>query len=337
MFKRETMRFEVAGFKPDEDKRWKAGYDEITKAYEEGRLGFGDEGIPYLKHYIDEESEALYPLYTFVDENLSGTAETGKSDLNQLIGNNHDFDTVKPVNLLRYLIASTVSSNDLILDFFAGSGTTAQAVMELNEEDGGNRRYICVQLPEKTDENSEAAKAGYTTIADITAARIKKVIAKIEVERATKIDLLNENKPLPNLGFRKFTLAPSNFKLWRGDVIESEEDLLRQMRLFATPQRANVTTPDMAWELLLKSGYDLTEAVTVLTLDDGLKVYHTADKRLALVLDGFSPAVQTTVLQLKPKQVILLDSVFAGRDNGDSLKTNAQLTFEDQGIAFKTV
>ena len=211
------------------------------------------------------------------------------------------------------------------------------SILQMNEADGGNRRYICVQLPEKTDEQSEAAKAGYATIADITAARIKKVIAKIEAARAEKTDLLNENKPLPNLGFRKFTLAPSNFKLWRGDVIETEADLVRQMHLFTTPQRATATTSDMAWELLLKNGYGLSEPVTVLTLDDGLRVYHTADGHLALVLDGFSAAVQDAVLTLRPKQVLLLDSLFAGLSNGDAVKTNAQLTFEDQGIAFRTV
>ena len=252
---------------------------------------------------------------------------------------NRYFDFPKPSSLLKELVTQTTSGHVdcVILDFFAGSGTTAQAVMELNEADGGNRRYICVQLPEKTEEQSEAAKAGYATIADITAARIKKVIEKIEAARAEKTDLLNENKSLPKLGFRKFTLAPSNFKLWRGDVIETEADLVRQMHLFTTPQRATATTSDMAWELLLKNGYGLSEPVTVLTLDDGLCVYHTADGHLALVLDGFSAAVQDAVLTLRPKQVLLLDSLFAGLSNGDAVKTNAQLTFEDQGIAFRTV
>ena len=139
---------------------------------------------------------------------------------------NRYFDFPKPSSLLKELVTQTTSGHVdcVILDFFAGSGTTAQAVMELNEADGGNRRYICVQLPEKTEEQSEAAKAGYATIADITAARIKKVIEKIEAARAEKTDLLNENKSLPKLGFRKFTLAPSNFKLWRGDVIETIAD-----------------------------------------------------------------------------------------------------------------
>lgn len=267
---------------------------------------------------------------------LSNVGNTQKTSA-QLKKEEIHFDFPKPVQLIKYLISMNTGKNFLALDFFTGSGTTAQAVMELNEEDGGNRRYICVQLPEKTEEGKAAAKAGYATIADITAARIKKVIEKIEAARAEKTDLLNENKPLPNLGFRKFTLAPSNFKLWRGDVIETEADLLRQMHLFTTPQRATATTSDMAWELLLKNGYGLSEPVTVLTLDDGLRVYHTADGHLALVLDGFSAAVQDAVLALRPKQVLLLDSLFAGLSNGDAVKTNAQLTCEDQGIAFRTV
>lgn len=247
------------------------------------------------------------------------------------------FDFSKPKELIKdFMLLANISDDDIILDFFSGSGTTAQAVLEVNEN-GVGCHYICVQLPELVADKDEAAKENFQTIAELTVARIKKVIAKIEVERAAKTNLLNDNKPLPHLGFRKFTLAPSNFKLWRGDVIESEEELLRQMRLFASPQRATATTPHMAWELLLKSGLSLTDKVVVLELDDGLKVYHTADKSLALVLDGFNAAVQTAVLTLKPKQLIVLDSVFAGQANGDSLKTNAQLTFEDQGIAFKTV
>ena len=276
-----------------------------------------------------------YLLKENLDENIPSLLYFGGSDDALLDEFGLSFDNPKVVNVSKQLIYPIVQKSEIIVDFFAGSGTTAQAVMELNEEDGGNRRYICVQLPEKTEEGKEAAQAGYATIADITAARIKKVIEKIQLARPK--ENAGGGGADYRLGFRKFTLAPSNFKLWRGDVIESEEELLRQMRLFATPQRATATTPDMAWELLLKSGLSLTDKVTVIELADGLKVYHTADKSLALVLDGFNAAVQAAVLKLKPKQLILLDSVFAGQPNGDSLKTNAQLTFEDQGIAFKTV
>ena len=318
---------------------WKFSKSQYEVHAKENRLYWGKDGgnqFPRLKRFLCELEEGLVPVNLWSHKE-TGTGDDGTKELSQLVGKDI-FDYPKPPSLIKRMMSMvTKEQSCLVLDFFAGSGTTAQAVMELNEADGGNRRYICVQLPEKADEQSEAAKAGYATIADITAARIKKVIEKIEAARAEKTDLLNENKSLPKLGFRKFTLAPSNFKLWRGDVIETEADLVRQMHLFTTPQRATATTSDMAWELLLKNGYGLSEPVTVLTLDDGLCVYHTADGHLALVLDGFSAAVQDAVLTLRPKQVLLLDSLFAGLSNGDAVKTNAQLTFEDQGIAFRTV
>jgi adenine-specific DNA-methyltransferase len=300
---------------------------------DEGRILFGKdhEKIIELKVYAKDYVEKLSSVFE-----LDG--RLGAYDVRDLFPEHKTiFTNPKPVSLLRHFFSYVLSEKDLILDFFVGSGTTAQAVMELNEEDGGNRRYICVKLPEKTDENSEASKAGYTSIADITTARIQKVIAKIQAERATKTDLLTDEKTLPSLGFRKFTLAPSNFKLWRGDVIETEEDLMKQMQLFSKPQRENVTSLNMAWELLLKNKIELTDAVQVIALEDDLKIYHTSNNQIALVLDGYSDSVQKALLQLAPKQVFLLDSIFATHKNSDSLKTNAQLTCEDQGIAFKTI
>ena len=112
-----------------------------------------------------------------IDEKVGvETTENAGKDLTDFFNGIEVFDYPKPVSLLKYLINFCCTSSDLILDFFAGSGTTAQAVLELNEEDGGNRRFICVQMPEPTGEGSEAHKAGYKTIADITRARICKVI-----------------------------------------------------------------------------------------------------------------------------------------------------------------
>ena len=323
-------------------RQWLWGKDRVDSALNKGELAFlkdKDGGWSvHTKQYLKDEHGATRQskAFSIVEDVFT---QHGTNEVIDVFGNAQIFSFPKPTKFIEKLlsIGVEVSNQDIVLDFFGGSGSTAHSILQMNEADGGNRRYICVQLPEKTEEQSEAAKAGYATIADITAARIKKVIEKIEAARAEKTDLLNENKSLPKLGFRKFTLAPSNFKLWRGDVIETEADLVRQMHLFTTPQRATATTSDMAWELLLKNGYGLSEPVTVLTLDDGLCVYHTADGHLALVLDGFSAAVQDAVLTLRPKQVLLLDSLFAGLSNGDAVKTNAQLTFEDQGIAFRTV
>jgi adenine-specific DNA-methyltransferase len=163
MFQRETMRTQLPnGFKPSTDQRWKVGEDEILRLYSVNRLVFNEEGNPLLKVYEQDEDELLYPMYTYVNEDLSSTAENGKSELNQILGVNHGFDTVKPVNLIKYLIYITTDKNSIILDSFAGSGTTAQAVLELNKEDGGSRKFILIE------------QENYSN--NITAERVRKII-----------------------------------------------------------------------------------------------------------------------------------------------------------------
>lgn len=144
MFQRETMRFELNGFKPSEEQRWKAGEDEINQLYKDSRIDFRD-GIPFLKKYDTDEDELLYPLYTYMDEDLTGTAEIGKSELNIILGKQHGFDTVKPLSLIKYLVSIHTKDQDIILDSFAGSGTTAHAVLELNKDENANRRFILVE------------------------------------------------------------------------------------------------------------------------------------------------------------------------------------------------
>ena len=161
MFQRETMRFSLAGFKPTDEQRWKAGEDEIKQLYKDKRIDFRD-GVPYLKKYDTDEDELLYPLYTYMDEDLTGTAEIGKSELNAVLGVYHGLDTVKPLGLVEYLISIITKGNDIVLDSFAGSGTTAHAVLALNNEDGGNRKFILVEC-------EDYAKT-------ITAERVRKVI-----------------------------------------------------------------------------------------------------------------------------------------------------------------
>lgn len=106
------------------------------------------------------------------------------------------------------------------------------------------------------------------------------------------------------------------------------------MELFAVPQRANATNENILWELLIKNGYPLTEKVQIVSMPDGEVIYHTQDKRLAVVLNSFTKVVQDELLKFKPKAVLCLDSLFTGRDND---KTNAQLKLEDNGISFKTI
>ena len=175
------------------------------------------------------------------------------------------FDTPKPTKLIKRLIdvATNKHSSDIVIDFFGGSATTSQAVIDKNLEDGGNRKFILVQLPELCEESSEAFKAGYKTIADIGKERIRRVIKKIEKEKAAKPDLFDDGKL--DLGFKVFKLSNSNFKIWRGSEI-TEENLEAQLQFFIDPVKENHSVDDssnsnMLYELMLKAGYMLTDKV----------------------------------------------------------------------------
>ena len=131
-------------------------------------------------------------------------------------------------------------------------------MLALNKEDGGNRKFICVQLPEKCDENSEAFKAGYKTIAEIGKERIRRVIKKIKEEQEGKLDL--DGNGDRDLGFKVFKLKESNFKIWRSNI-ETEEELIAQMQQHLEPLDENAKTEDVLYELLIKSGVQLTAKI----------------------------------------------------------------------------
>lgn len=315
---------------PKETAVWAYSKETHLEHVNQNILYWGSDGkskSPRKKQFLTE-AKSVVPR-SFLESSEVGSTQSATIDFLKFFSHNY-FNYTKPVSLIKRFIELSCSDNDIILDFFAGSGTTGQAVMEINEEYEENRKYICVQLPEKTDEKSEAFKTGYKTISDISKARIEKVIDKIKDNRKGKLEL----EAHKNLGFRKYTLASSNFKIWRGDVVENEEDLIKQMQLFTTPQKENTQSENILWELLIKNGVPLTEKIECSTLEDGAKIYYTANKKLAFVLDSYNDAVQTAVLELKPKNIICLDSLF---HNNDNVKTNAQLKFEDNGISFKTI
>lgn len=310
---------------------WKYNEEKFLEMVEDDRFYWGrnkDSEFPRIKRFLSELDEGMVPINLW-KHTESGTTDQGTREVADLIGRSL-FTFPKPVRLISRMLEMGSEKNDIILDFFAGSGTTAQAVMELNEADGGNRKYICIQLPEKTDESSEAYKAGYKSIADITQARIKKVIEKIQAQRGSEMQF-EEKQPL---GFRKFTLAPSNFKLWRGDIATNEAELQTQMNMFATAQKAGAQTQNILWELLLKNGMPLTAAIQKHSLAEDAIIYTTADNRLAFVLDKYTAEVQPKLLELRPQTAIFLDSLFKGQDQA---KTNLQLKLEESGITFKTI
>ena len=135
-YRRETMRFEIAGYTPPADKRWKAGEEEIKSLHETHRIGFGDDGEPYRKIYEGDEEDLHLPLWTYLPEDLTGTAESGKADLSALLGKEHGLDSVKPKELIKIFLSAAVPGGT-VLDYFAGSGTTAHAIIECEEVHGG--------------------------------------------------------------------------------------------------------------------------------------------------------------------------------------------------------
>jgi len=149
---------------------------------------------------------------------------------------------------------TTIDGDDLVLDFFAGSCTTAQAVLELNREDGGNRRFIMVQLPEPT------GRADYPTIADIGKERIRRVISRMKQQDEGKLPLSTRDTP-EDLGFRVFKLAPSNYRRWQGVATQAPEAYAAQMDLFKDPLADGWKAADVIWEVAIKEGYGLNSQV----------------------------------------------------------------------------
>ena len=258
-------------------------------------------------------------------EDSSFLTETGTVEIKRLKFG-EEFDFPKPVHLIKQCIALSTSGNDIVLDFFAGSCTTAHAVLDLNKQDNGTRKFICVQLPEKCDEKSEAFKAGYKTIADIGKERIRRVIKKIKDSENGKLPF---EKTKQDLGFKVFKLQASNFKIWHGDNIKDGRQLEKQMRLHLDSIKKDAVEENMLFELLLKSGRSLNSAI-----ESANDYYKINDGEMVIALSKIDEKIVDSILEDKPQIFITLDRLFK---NNDQLKTNTLLQMKDAGIEFKVV
>lgn len=243
----------------------------------------------------------------------------GTDEIKAIFGDNVIFENPKPVDLITQLLQlSAVSGNDYVLDFFAGSGTTAHAVMHLNAEDGGNRRCISVQLPEPTDEKSEACKAGYETISEITRERIRRAGKKILEEEASKPDGRADSL---DIGFRAYKLVDTNFTKWKANSGLSEDELVGLFSDLADSADDHARPEALLTEVLLKLGFSLTERIETVEVA-GLSVFSVADGLVMAYLDEHT---QPTLDQLRalvarePERLVVLEDAFQGNDE---LKTN---------------
>lgn len=266
------------------------------------------------------------------------------------------FDYAKPIELMKDLILMVnPEDNDIILDFFSGSSSTAHAVLDFNKTNASQLKYIMVQLPELTSESSEAYKAGYLNIADISKDRIRKAVIKIKSEinsdietKAKEINKLRGQIPTEDtneqidiltteiedfkrqdLGFKVLKLNESNFKQWQQIEGNNPVALAEQMKLFVDPVSESATVENMVYELMLKSGKDLNSKIEK---EDGSFSVNAGE--LVLMLEKANQQIIDNIIALNPQKVIALDKLFTGNDQ---LKTNTVLQMKDAGIEFKTI
>ena len=241
---------------PPEGKCWLYNKEKIEAYIAEGRIGFRQTaGRPFLKRYLSEVRAGV-SCPTIVDD--CGFSSDSAKEVEELFERRGVFEFPKPLALMRRILQLSTGkeSGHIILDLFAGSCTLAQAVLELNHEDDGNRRFIMVQLPEPTPEDSFARESGYETIADIGKERIRRVIAQMQREREGQLPLETRETP-EDLGFKVFKLAPSNYRLWRGVGEDTPDAYAEQMELFADPLVDGWTAENVIYEVALKEGYGL--------------------------------------------------------------------------------
>ena len=267
-----------------------------------------------------------------IDRNVGvGTNEQATAELKKLFSDAPgEFITdmrPKPVSLLRYLIGAVCDGADIVMDFFAGSGTTAHAVLDLNNEDGGKRKFILVQLPEPTDRDD------YPTIADLTKERVRRVISKLNEEDASKLEV--GGTATQDRGFRVFKLAESNFTTWDAAASKDEDALAEQLEMHIDHIREGRSEDDLLYELLSKSGFPLTTKVEEITCADAT-VHSVADGALLICLERkLSLEAIRAMAELRPERVVCLDEGFL---NNDQLKANAAQIFKTKNVpSFKTV
>jgi adenine-specific DNA-methyltransferase len=302
---------------------WRWSEESLLNKIKTGEIIFDKDESKIIRKIYLKNQEGRTPENLW-DGEAFGTTRTANAEIKELFNSESIFDTPKPTNVIIKILElfSKTDKNTIVLDFFAGSCTTAHAVLKLNKEDNGDRNFIMVQLPEPIDKKNHAHQAGYKTIAEIGKERIRRTIKKFE----------KEGKKGQALGFKVFKLEHSNFKIWRGDEI-TEENLLKQLDLFTNPVKAKTLKQEerinMLYELMLKAGYQLTDKI-----EDKGKYYSVNNGELVVALNDLDKKTIEEILKAKPQKVITLDNLFAGNDQ---LKTNTVLQMRDAEVEFKTV
>jgi adenine-specific DNA-methyltransferase len=315
---------------------WRYSRERFLLLEQDKRIWWGEtgDGVPRLKRFLSEVKGGVVPQTLWKYEDVGHTQEA-KEELLKYIDFEYSenvLNSVKPTRLLRHAIkiGTTPDNDDLVLDFFAGSGTSGHAILEQNAQDGAWRRFILVQLPEPLSRPEKSVK----TIADLAKSRIRNVIKKLNEADAGKLDLNGTQKQ--DRGFRVFKLAESNFKPWNAHISDGNAAALAtQLDMHVEHIREGRSQEDILYELLLKSGFPLTTPVEKLNLA-GKEVFSIAGGVFLICLEkALTLELIRAMAARKPERIVCLDDGFAGNDQ---LKANAVQIFKTKGVtSFKTV
>lgn len=309
-------------YSPNPNRGWSKSKERIERMIEEGRILFPSKpnGRPREKKFLSELQSSVTGISTWLPSQVSVYTTNGTREVSSLFGAKV-FDFPKPVQLIKFLVSQAAASDDIVMDFFAGSATTAQAVLEASNEDGTKRRYICIQLPEPIGEKTEAYKQGYKTITELALQRIKLAARKLN------------NAVLDN-GVKLFKLTNSGIKAWNPDRSDLEETLLAHQEHLIEGR----SEQDILYELLLKRGIDLAVPVESRQAA-GKTIYSIGHGALFACLDEsitndqvekIAQAVVEWYRELAPEDthVFFRDSAFTD----DVAKTNMAAILEQNGI-----
>jgi adenine-specific DNA-methyltransferase len=271
-------------YSPPTNTGWRYSRERMQELIEDGRILFPSDpdGRPREKKFRADLLNEYISFPSIIDDIFTAN---GTAEIREMFGFQM-FDFPKPSELMRRLVEQVTAGDDFVLDFFAGSNTLAEAVFRQNRQDGERRRFICIQLPEPLGEESEVARRGFSTVADIGKERIRRVIARMERPPQSgrprgspqrgeadqlALDLAStsddsrggpcgrpEERPTPeDLGFKVFKLAPSNIRAWRGVEEDTPDAYAQQMEIFRDPLVDGWTVENVIYEVALKEGYGL--------------------------------------------------------------------------------
>lgn len=293
---------------PPEGNSWRISKNKYEEYVSDNRIWFGANGnnVPSIKRFLSEVKQGITPT-TFWDYDEVGHTDGSNKALKKLFDGKQFFDYPKPVKFLKKIIKIGSNDKDIILDFFSGSATTAQAVMELNVENNGLRKFIQVQLPEATEEKSESFKAGYTNICEIGKERIRRASKKVKEETGADIDY----------GFRVYKLDGSNMQ----DVYYKPQEYNQaQLDAFADNVKTNRTADDLLAQVMIDWGLPLSLKIEQVSIN-GKKVFKVSENSLFACFDnGIDEEFAKEIAKETPLRIVFKDSGF----KDDTAKVNVK-------------